>query len=101
MLRIVAHKSAAAALKYYSEVLSRGDYYVQGQEVVGKWHGQGAKLLGLKGEVTREAFTALVENRHPETGKRLTPRTKVERRVGYDLTFSVPKSVSIMQALGR
>jgi conjugative relaxase-like TrwC/TraI family protein len=100
MLRVVAHKSAAAALKYFDEGLKREDYYAKGQEVPGKWHGRAAKRLGLSGNVERKDFAALVENRHPETGARLTPRTKMERRVGYDLTFSVPKSVSLLHALG-
>ena len=56
-------------------------------------------LLGLSGGVTPEAFAALVENRHPATGEKLTPRTKAERRVGYDLNFHAPKSLSILHAL--
>jgi conjugative relaxase-like TrwC/TraI family protein len=99
MLRVVAHKSAAAAQQYYAEGLRREDYYSEGQEVAGKWHGKGAELLGLSGKVTPEAFSALVENRHPGTGEKLTPRTKTERRVGYDLNFHAPKSLSILHAL--
>jgi conjugative relaxase-like TrwC/TraI family protein len=99
MLRVVAHKSAVAARQYYAEGLRREDYYSQGQEVVGKWHGKAAGLLGLSGNVTPEGFAALVENRNPVTGERLTPRTKTERRVGYDLNFHAPKSLSILHAL--
>jgi conjugative relaxase-like TrwC/TraI family protein len=99
MLRVVSHKSAAAALKYYSEGLAREDYYSEKQEVVGKWHGEAARLLGLAGDVTPEAFAALVENRHPVTGERLTARTNSERVVGYDLNFHAPKSLSILHAL--
>lgn len=99
MLRVVSHKSAAAARKYYSEGLHREDYYSEKQEVVGKWHGKAARLLGLVGDVTPEAFAALVENRHPETGERLTARTNRERVVGYDLNFHAPKSLSVLHAL--
>jgi conjugative relaxase-like TrwC/TraI family protein len=99
MLRVVAHKSAAAAHSYYAEGLKREDYYSEGQEVVGEWHGKAAAMLGLSGSVTPEAFAALVENRHPGTGEKLTPRTKADRRVGYDFTFNAPKSVSILHAL--
>lgn len=99
MLRVVAHKSAAAARKYYSEGLHREDYYSEKQEIVGQWHGKAAQLMGLSGDVTPEAFAALVENRHPETGKRLTARTDVNRRVGYDLNFHAPKSLSVLHAL--
>ena len=79
MLRVVAHKSAAAAKAYYAEGLKREDYYSEGQEVVGKWHGKAAELLGLSGKVQQEHFAALAENRHPVTGARLTPRTKADR----------------------
>jgi conjugative relaxase-like TrwC/TraI family protein len=99
MLRVVAHKSAAAAQQYYAEGLRREDYYSEGQEVAGKWHGKAAALLGLAGGVTPEAFAALVENRHPGTGERLTARTKSERVVGYDLNFHAPKSLSVLYAL--
>ena len=36
---------------------------------------------------------------HPESGKPLTPRTKEERTIGYDINFHCPKSVSIVHAL--
>jgi conjugative relaxase-like TrwC/TraI family protein len=99
MLRIVAHKSAAAARAYYAKGLSREDYYAEGQEVVGKWHGKAAQLLGLSGDVTAEVFAALTENQQPVTGERLTPRTKADRRVGYDLNFHAPKSLSVLHAM--
>lgn len=99
MLRVVAHKSAAAARQYYSEGLRREDYYSEGQEVAGKWHGKAARLLGLAGGVTPEAFASLVENRHPASGERLTARTKSGRVVGYDLNFHAPKSLSVLHAL--
>ena len=99
MLRVVPHKSAAAARHYYTEGLKREDYYTKGEEVPGQWHGKAAALLGLSGPVERHDFTALVENRHPTTGKRLTPRTKVDRLVGYDMTFNAPKSLSVLYAL--
>src|SRR5208282_5854316 len=43
-------------------------------------------------------FAALVENRHPGTGERLTARTNSERVVGYDLNFHAPKSLSVLHA---
>lgn len=101
MLRVVAHKSAAAARQYYSEGLLREDYYAEGQEVAGKWFGKGAERLGLSGDVTPEAFAALVDNRHPGTEERLTQRTKADRRVGYDLNFHAPKSLSVLHALTK
>jgi len=99
MLRVVAHKSAAAARQYYAEGLKREDYYSQGQEVAGKWFGKAAALIGLTGDVTPEAFAALVENRHPGTGAKLTPRVDKDRIVGYDINFHAPKSLSVLHAL--
>ena len=99
MLRVVAHQSAAAARQYYAEGLKREDYYSEGQEAIGKWHGKAAALMGLSGKVKQEEFAALVENRHPVTGERLTPRTKMNRIVGYDLNFHSPKSLSVLYGL--
>ena len=99
MLRVVAHKSAAAAKAYYTEGLKREDYYSEKQEVIGQWHGLAAELLGLEGKVASKDFAALAENRNPLTGEKLTPRTKLDRRVGYDLNFHAPKSLSVLYAL--
>lgn len=98
MLRFTQSNDAKSARKYYTEGLSREDYYAEGQEIAGRWGGEGARLLGLSGTVDRESFGALCENRHPETGERLTPRTKRNRRVGYDINFHAPKSVSVLYA---
>lgn len=99
MLRVVAHTSAAAAHQYYAEGLKREDYYSEGQEIIGKWHGKAARMLGLSGDVLPDQFAALVENRNPATGGKLTPRTNAERRVGYDLNFHAPKSLSVLYAI--
>lgn len=96
MLRITASMSAAGAKKYFGEGLERPDYYMDGQEVTGLWGGEGAKRLGLRGEVDRESYFSLCDNLHPHTNERLTPRTKDTRRVGYDFTFSASKSVSVL-----
>jgi len=52
---------------------------------VGKWHGRGAELFGLRGEVTREKFEAMREGLHPETEEFLRPRHSADR-VGIDGT---------------
>jgi conjugative relaxase-like TrwC/TraI family protein len=83
-------------MAYFNEGLSKDDYY--GKQDVGHWQGEAAKKIGLVGEVSPEQFGALVANRHPRTGERLTPRDR-ERCPGYDFTFSVPKSVSVLYAL--
>ena len=55
--------------------------------------------LGLSGVVDKDSFERLCDNLHPQTGEPLTVRTRTERTVGYDFTFSVPKSVSLLYAM--
>ena len=98
MFTAVAQKNLGDAESYFDEHLSQNDYYAAGEIRPGQWIGAGAERLGLKGEVTREQFHALCENRNPETGERLTQRQLKEgqRRVFYDFTCSAPKSVSVL-----
>src|SRR5271169_3299413 len=95
MIRITQQDNAGAAKKYYSTA----DYYSEGQEIVGSWGGKGASRLGLEGTVDKFSFERLCDNLDPRTGEPLTVRTRTERRVGYDFTFSVPKSVSLPYAM--
>lgn len=95
MIRVTQQNSADGAKRYYAAA----DYYTQGQELIGHWGGKGAERLGLSGAVGKEAFEQLCDNLHPVTGKPLTVRTRTERTVGYDFTFSVPKSVSLIYGL--
>ncbi len=95
MLTIHTQTSASDAKRYFDV----SDYYSEGQETVGQWGGKLARELGLSGTVTKEAFDRLCDNLHPATCKPLTPRTNDERRVGYDFTFSAPKSFSILVGL--
>src|SRR5271165_6388725 len=95
MIRITQQDSAGAAKKYYGTA----DYYSEGQELVGSWGGKGASRLGLEGTVDKFSFERLCDNLDPRTGQPLTVRTRSERTVGYDFTFSVPKSVSLLYAM--
>jgi conjugative relaxase-like TrwC/TraI family protein len=63
------------------------------------WGGRGAERLGLEGTVDQEAFDLLCDNVSPKDGRQLTVRTRTDRTVGYDFTFSVPKSVSLLYAM--
>ena len=63
----------------------------------GHWAGRAAVGLGLGGPVSAEGFQRLLEGRHPRTGLVLgTGRTSV---AAFDLTFSAPKSASVVFAL--
>lgn len=99
MLRIHPSENAAAAKQYYRGGLTTSDYYIERGVAKGFWGGIAAKKLGLSGEVKPKYFDRLVDNLHPMTGEKLTPRTKAKRRAGYDFTFNAPKSVSIVYAL--
>jgi conjugative relaxase-like TrwC/TraI family protein len=98
MLRINENKTALGAKTYYVGA-SMGEYYAEGQEMAGRWRGQGAERLGLHGGIAKEAWESLCDNRNPNTGEPLTARTKKNRRIGYDFNFHCPKSVSLLYGL--
>lgn len=104
MLRMSQSNHGSAAKRYFTEGLAREDYYTgepkdSAKDERGTWGGKGAERLGLRGLVERDDFARLCENRLPGSGKPLTPRTKANRRVGYDFNFHCPKSVSLLHAL--
>ena len=96
-----------ASLVYYQHLANREDYFLKSERApAGLWHGEGAKALGLSGEVKTEHFTALFEGFHPhEEGKKLVQNAGKmtgdrPRQPGWDLTLSAPKSVTLARALG-
>lgn len=90
---ISALTSSAQASSYYEA----DDYYADGGLCPSEWQGQGAKQLGLSGEVGREQFRALLDGKLPNGQQLGTIRSgKLEHRPGWDVTMSAPKSVSIM-----
>lgn len=90
MLRITQNTSAAGTNKYFF------GYYAEPELEPSRWHGKAAERLGLSGEIEAKDFEALCHNIHPKTGEQLTPRNSEKRTVGYDFTFDVPKSVSLI-----
>ena len=88
---------------YLSQVASGLDeYYTGAGEAPGVWVGSGVESLGLVGEVEPADLRAVLAGLGPGTG--LTPngttlRAHPRRVPGFDLTFSVPKSVSVAYAL--
>jgi conjugative relaxase-like TrwC/TraI family protein len=92
MLRIHQQSNAADAKSYFT----RADYFINQQELVGRWRGEGAKLLGLSGDVQHHQWTALCDGLNPLNGEKLLQRLKGNRTIGYDFVFSVPKSVSLL-----
>jgi len=99
MIRMIQSSSADQAKAYFSDALQRSDYYINDQELQGQFFGRLADRIGLEQVATKDNFFALCENINPKTGKALTPRNRENRRVGYDINFHVPKSVSILNSL--
>jgi conjugative relaxase-like TrwC/TraI family protein len=116
MLTLSKPLSAGQAKQYHAEEFrsARDNYYSQGDQIVGHWHGQLAERWGLTGEVGEEQFARLADGQHPATREQLvrhqTPHkatnahgetvTTMEHRAGWDATFSAPKSVSLTALVG-
>ena len=106
--KIKAH-SAGAYTQYLESRAApseRGDYYLQDGNVVeapGRWviGPLGAAALGLEVDaaLTSEAFSAVMNGNHPLTGLPLRRAgADATRVVALDLTYSAPKSVSVVWA---
>ncbi|MEJ7792413.1 MAG: MobF family relaxase [Gaiellaceae bacterium] len=110
---------------YYERSVAAGidDYYAGRGESPGVWAGRGALALGLEGALEDGQLGAMIRGEHPETRDRLRRRHPRARRItieridpasgerrleqktlrpvaAFDLVFSVPKSVSLLHALG-
>lgn len=69
--------------------------YYSGDGAPSAWHGRGAEALDLRGPVQRDDLVRVLEGKLPN-GTDLSQRgNRDDRRLGVDLTFSAPKSVSI------
>ena len=75
------------------------DYYLDPNEPAGRWFGHGLDAVGLGGEADGDDLRALLEGRHPQTGKPLGRRFGDTSARGFDATFSAPKSVSALWAV--
>ena len=101
MLTIGKLGASPDQLAYYEQQVADGleDYFSGRGEAPGRWMGGGAAAVGASGRVDREGFMRAMEGCDPRSGERLKPehgRTKV---AAFDLTFSAPKSVSVLFAV--
>jgi conjugative relaxase-like TrwC/TraI family protein len=96
-VRVTSLKGAVAG-QYYTRELP--DYYLNGHEPPGQWWGKGADRLGLEGRLNAEVFHSVLSGVDPDTGEQLGRRFGERSVRGYDATFSAPKSVSVLWALG-
>jgi len=93
-------------VSYYTATVAAGveDYYAGRGEAEGRWLGWGSAAAGLAGEADGEQLARLFDARHPRTGEPLGASYRVregaDRVTGWDLTFSAPKSASVLWAIG-
>ena len=76
------------------------DYYSERGGSRGEWVGRGAARLGLSGPVDGDHLRAVLAGQHPGTGAPLRDSPGRARVGAFDLTFSAPKSVSVLFGLG-
>jgi conjugative relaxase-like TrwC/TraI family protein len=97
-------KLGAGQERYYLDKVAEGaeDYYSGEGEAKGQWKGDAARELGLEGAVAPDQLPAMLTGHSPASGERLGLRAVGGRGAvpGFDLTFSVPKSASLLWALG-
>ena len=87
---------ASGQHEYYLK-LAREDYYLNGGEPPGQWFGAGARRLGLSGTVQAQHLGNVLNGFSP-TGEKSFVKSagKENHQPGWDVTFSAPKSVSIV-----
>ncbi len=97
-------KLGAGQADYYLEAVGQGveDYYAGAGEAPGTWIGSAAGELELSGSrVEGELLHRALTGEDPKTGEALAQLSRGGVRVpGFDLTFSAPKSVSVLFGLG-
>ena len=97
---MITIKQIRGAGNYFKNYLSQNEYYSQGQKVLGHWRGKLAEMLGIGGkEVNGEDFEKLANNRHPQSGEKLRPRSA--KVCFHDVVVSAPKSYSIAALVGK
>ena len=82
-----------------SVALSIDEYYAGVGESPGVWTGRWSEKLSLTGVVAADELRALVEGKHPTTREDLLAGSRPRKVRAFDLTFSSPKSVSLLWAL--
>lgn len=94
MLSVASVASAGGAANYFA----KDDYYVgEGPAELSEWGGKGAEALGLAGPVAKEDFEKVLDGKLPDD---TVVNGNANRRSGIDLTFSMPKSASLLAQLG-
>lgn len=91
-------KALEAKIKYYTELASI-KYYNSEFEPQGMWHGHVANQFGLKDKPVEHDLLMLFASGHNKQNKALVGNAGSKHQIGFDLTFSAPKSVSVLFGL--
>ena len=94
---------AAKGPDYYERAeFARDDYYEERGQVRGSWEGRGAEALGLVGRARRRRPRGAARRARSGSAARCSPAPRAARggNVAFDLTFTAPKSVSVLAAVG-
>jgi len=95
MLSIANVRSPSAAATYFAA----DNYYAKADaDRSGQWVGKAAETLGLTGQVGTKAFDSLLSGELP--GGIQVGNPNQPHRPGTDLTFSMPKSWSLLALVG-
>lgn len=95
MLSVANVRTAGGAANYFAA----DNYYTRADaDRSGAWFGKGAEELGLSGAVDAKTFEAVLKGFLPDGG-RVGSDNRVHR-AGTDLTFSMPKSWSLLALVG-
>ena len=95
MLSVANVRTAGGAANYFAA----DNYYTRADaDRSGEWLGKGAGKLGLSGQIEAKQFEAVLKGLLPD-GSRVGSENRVHRP-GTDLTFSMPKSWSILALVG-
>lgn len=95
MLSVANVRSPSAAASYFAA----DNYYTAADaDRLGTWIGKGAERLGLKGEVSAWQFDAVLRGELP--GGIQVGNAGQVHRPGTDLTFSLPKTWSLLALVG-
>ena len=89
---------------YYLQAVGQGieDYYTGQGDSPGRWLGTASSEIQLSGQVEADVLRAVLNGNRPDGTGALTRSGQGQNRVpGFDLTFSAPKSVSLMFGLGE
>jgi conjugative relaxase-like TrwC/TraI family protein len=103
LLMLSIGKIALGQHRYYERQVAQGrdDYYSGRGEAAGEWVGAGSDALGLSGRTPSQRFSALIAGQDPrDPGERLRSSERDPKVAALDLTFSAPKSVSVLAAVG-